>query len=54
MKSGLRHMSVFAVGDMVMFLMLLTFNQAVRVVAIAMFLKQLWCLIVSLRSRVGL
>ena len=33
-----------------MFFILLTLQQAVRVVSIAMFLKQLWHLIVSLRK----
>ena len=48
-KSGLYHIGVCAVGDIVMRFILLAFRQAVRVVAIAMslFSKQLWCLIVS-------
>lgn len=35
-------MDVCVVGDIVVFFILLTFHQAVRVVTIAMFLKQLF------------
>lgn len=47
-KSGLFHMSVWVVGENVVFFILFTLHQAVRVVAIAVFLKQWWCLIASL------